>query len=62
MRSMTNHHGWPRLPECQSASPFQKILHTVVIIIAVWVGMKLGELKAICEGAGHGGWSHFQGY
>lgn len=40
----------------------RKIILLVVIIIAVWVGIRLGELKAICEGASHGGWSHSQGY
>ena len=30
IKSMTNHHGCPRLPECQRASPFQKILHTTI--------------------------------
>ncbi len=38
----------------------RKILLVVVIVVAVGVGMKLGELKAICEGVGHGGWGQYQ--
>jgi hypothetical protein len=38
----------------------RKVLMIAVVILAVWFGVKLGELRALCGAFGHHQWNQGQ--